>query len=88
MTKKDTTPGKNTAPETPKSNNSYAYKLGYASTMNQSRIGYNLVKLIEEQKTRSAMITVIKDYCQGVDHARERLNRTYTKARPLPEKDR
>ena len=90
--KDDKTPQKETATpqgQDKKPDNSPAYKLGYASAINNSKIGYKLYDHVQSKDSRDEMLQVVLDYGKGVDHARERMAKdSPEKQNPQPEKNR
>ena len=73
--------------------NSYAYKLGYASMMNGNKIGFALLDLVDKQDSREAVLKVVLDFSRAQDQARDKLKRvvkqpSQEKETPTPKQER
>lgn len=56
-----------------KQENSSAYKLGYSITLNQEKLGFSLLNIIDKTDDREEALKMISDFSRGCDHARDRL---------------
>ena len=54
---------------------SMSYKLGYATTMNNGKLGFSLYDHLQSKDTKEAMLQAVIDYSRGVDHAKEKILR-------------